>query len=348
MKKIWRSIKLLWTWKYWPMELLYLPLTLYVFTIGALRTGRFFYFAATNPKVSLGGFAGDSKYHILSHIPAQFRPKTILIQKNTKNFDLITKIIHSQKFQFPLIAKPDLGEGGFLVKKIADMAALQAYHAQYRTSYILQEFVDDSLELSILVHNTSGVLQISSITERRYLTLTGDGKSTVGELLKQNTHAQFRIKNLYKLLQKDWHHILDKGEIYQPIQIGNWDYGATYVDQSSQITPAFIQLFEKLNIQIGLFDYARYDLKCANWEALKAGNFKILEINGVKGEPIHIYDAKVNLWQAYREIFKHWEYILKISQRNRKQGAKCPNFRQGFQVLLAHRQTKIQAIKQKA
>jgi len=343
MNKIWRSLKLLWTWKYWPMELLYFPLTLYVFTIGALRTGRFFYFAATNPKVSLGGFAGDSKYHILSHIPAHYRPKTILIEQNADNFHWVAQIVTSFGLQFPLIAKPDLGEGGFLVKKIADMAALQAYHTQYRIRYVLQEFVDTPLELSILVHNASGALQISSITERRYLTLTGDGQSTVGKLLRRDKNTQFRTKKLYQLLHLDWGHILGKGEIYQPIQIGNWDYGATYVDQSTQITPTFTQLFAKLNTQIGLFDYARYDLKCASWKALWNGHFKILEINGVKGEPIHIYDTQVTLWQAYQEIFKHWEYILKISQRNRKQGAKTPGFRQGFKVLLSHRRSKLQA-----
>ncbi len=345
MNKIWRLLKSLWHWKYWPMELLYLPLTLYVFTIGALRTGRFFYFAATNPKVSLGGFAGDSKYHILSHIPADYRPKTIVIEQHTHDFRLVASIIASFGFQFPLIAKPDLGEGGFLVKKINDLASLQAYHQQHRTRYILQAFVDDPLELSILVHNASSTLQISSITERSYLTLTGDGTSTVGTLIQQHPQAQFRIKNLRKLLQDEWQTVLAPGERYQPLQIGNWDYGATYLDQSNQVTPELTQVFQKLNAEVGLFDYARYDLKCASWEALWAGNFKILEINGVKGEPIHIYAPRVTLWQAYREIFKHWEYILKISQRNRHQGAHCPQFRQGWQVLMDHRKAKHSAIK---
>ncbi|HAS40363.1 MAG TPA: hypothetical protein DCS93_07780 [Microscillaceae bacterium] len=326
------------------MELLYLPLTLYVFTIGTFRTGRFFYFAAANPQISLGGFAGDSKYHILSHIPANYRPKTVLIEQNARDFHWVAQIVQSCDLHFPLIAKPDLGEGGFLVKKIEDMAALRTYHEQYRTRYILQEFVEAPLELSILVHNASGKLQISSITERRYLTLVGDGKSTVEQLLRQDKHAQFRTKKLSTLLHQDWGRVLAKEETYQPIQIGNWDYGATYVDQSSQVSSDFTQLFAQLNHQIGLFDYARYDLKCKSWEALWRGDFKILEINGVKGEPIHIYDAKVRLWQAYKEIFKHWEYILKISQRNRKQGAKCPRLRQGFQILLAHKQSKTQAI----
>lgn len=347
MKKIWRRIILLWTWKYWPMELLYLPLTLYVFTIGALRTGRFFYFAAANPKVSLGGFAGDSKYDILSHVPIDYCPKSRLIRQETEDFTQVEAIVTSAEWQFPLIAKPDLGEGGFLVKKIPDLAALKSYHQQYHTDYILQEFVSDPMELSILVHKTSGALQISSITERQYLTLVGDGTSTVAALLEQHPHARYRLQNLHKLLHQDWQRILSEDEVYQPIQIGNWDYGATYVDHSNKITPEFTQLFAQLNDDISLFDYARYDLKCTGWEALFEGKFKILEINGVKGEPIHIYDAKVTLWQAYREIFKHWEYILKISQRNRKSGAKCPSFRQGFQILLEHRRSKLDAVSRK-
>jgi hypothetical protein len=61
------------------MELLYLPLTLYVFFIGSIRTGRLFYFSATNPEVPLGGFAGDSKYDILNRVPIEYKPRTLFV-----------------------------------------------------------------------------------------------------------------------------------------------------------------------------------------------------------------------------------------------------------------------------
>lgn len=341
--KLWHKIRLLWTWKYWPMELLYLPLTLYVFTIGALRTRRFFYFAAANPQVSLGGFAGDSKYHIIHRIPEKFRPKTLLILQKNSDFHLIEKIVASFNLQFPLIVKPDLGEGGFLVKKVANLQELKVYHEGHSMAYIIQEYIATPLELSVLIHNASGSLSISSVTQRKYLVLTGDGSHSVAQLLAKNKHTQYRQKNIRQLLQQNLENVLPNNEVYQPIQIGNWDFGATYIDRSSLITPALETVFAQLNTQVGLFDYARYDIKCQNEQALLAGDFKVLEINGVKGEPIHIYDDKVNLWQAYREIFKHWEYILQISKRNIKQGAQCPNWRQGLKILWQHRKSKTRA-----
>ncbi len=102
-------LKIIYTWRYWPMELLYLPLTLYVFFIGSIKAGKLFYFASVNPKIALGGFACDSKYFITTHIPDEFRPKTFFVSKT----DTIQKVLKSlilEDISFPLIVKPDIGE----------------------------------------------------------------------------------------------------------------------------------------------------------------------------------------------------------------------------------------------
>lgn len=327
------------------MEFLYLPLTLYIFTIGFLRTGRFFYFAAANPKVSLGGFAGDSKYAITKQIPLPFRPISIKISKHILDFDLVKQDLQKYNFRFPVIAKPDLGEAGFLVKKIESLSALETYHFNHQMDYIIQEFIDFPLEVSVLIHNSKGKTQISSITEKKYLTLIGDGFSNIETLLERNEAVKYHIQKVKKQLKNKLNQILKKGQVYQPLQIGSRASGALYINRSDLITKTLNTIFDDLNSKIALFDYARYDIKAESILAFQQGQFKVLEINGTKGEPIHIYDKNTSLWQAYKEIFKHWEYILKISKRNIKQGAKCPSFRKGWQILLAHRQSKKDAMK---
>ena len=104
-------------WRYWPMELLYLPLTLYVLFIGSICTRRLFYFAATNPKVPLGGFAADSKAEILNAIPLNFKHRTILVEKNTSIGDVLL-LLEQRKCSFPLFVQPNIGESGFLAKKL--------------------------------------------------------------------------------------------------------------------------------------------------------------------------------------------------------------------------------------
>jgi hypothetical protein len=347
ISKLLNPIKILYTWRYWPMELLYLPLTLYIFFIGAFRAKRLFYFAAANPGVCLGGFAGDSKYNIIKKIPEKLRPLSFLVLKSDENSISLTERLISENIKFPLIVKPDIGEGGFLVEKIYTICELHQYHCKHNMDYIVQNYIDDPLEFSVLIHNAKNKITVSSVTERKYLTLTGDGTSTVNDLLSQNSNTRFRQKKIKKVLKDKLNLLIEKDKIFQPISIGNWDYGATYIDKSEIINEEFTSVFNKINTQIGLFNYARFDVKCKSVSDLLQGKFSILEINGVKGEPIHIYDIKTTLFKAYKEIFRHWEFIMIISKRNIKSGVICPGFVEGFKILFNHYKTKKQSFKQR-
>ena len=328
------TIDILWNWRYWPMEILYLPLTLYIFFIGSLRTGRLFYFSAANPKVSLGGFAGDSKMAIIDQIPAHLRPETIFISKENTDTEGLLRLIN--QIGFPVIAKPDIGEGGFLVKKLNTADEWRHYHADYTMDYVVQAFIDHPIELSIHMHCLDGKLQISGITEKQLVTLTGDGVSTIEQLLLQQKNTRYCRKKLRKLLHDRLSEVLPDEEILQPGYVGNWNYGTLFFSRPEWNTESLRLAMEHINDSIGLFEYARYDLKCKSVEDLLEGRITILEINGVKGEAIHIYDPKSTLWSAYREIFRHWEWILKISRKNIRSGTRCPGARGGFSILIRH------------
>lgn len=325
----------IYNWRYWPMELLYLPLTLYVFFIGTLRTGRLFYFAATNPKVPLGGFANDAKFPIIENIPKEYKPKTILISK-VQTSDELESIINKEHFSFPLFVKPNIAEGGFLANKVDTFEELINYHANHKMDYLIQEFINYPMELSVLIHNSEGELKISSITERQHLQLIGDGTSNIEKLLHENKRANFKLKNILNQCKSKLHIVLGEGEMYLPTAVGNRGYGAKYVERTEIINATLTKELENINAKVGLFNYARYDVMCSSIEEFLQGRMIILEINGVKGEPIHIYDEKYSLYQAYVEIFKHWEFILKISMRNMKQGFVCPGIREGFSMLIHH------------
>ena len=320
------------------MELVYLPLTLYVFSIGFLRTGKVFYFAAANPKLPLGGFASESKFFIMENIPSEFKPKTILVSETDTDVELTNKI-QMGEFCFPLFAKPNLAEAGFLASKIDSLKELMQYHARHKMDYLVQEFIDHPIELSVLIHNAEGSLTISSITERQHLSLTGDGQSSIGKLLFEHNRAKFRLNNVLKQCESILHVVLEKDQVYK-LAIGNWDFGAKYVERTEVVNSTLLSAFENINAQVNLFHYARYDIMCRSMEEFLQGKMQILEINGVKGEPIHMYDEKYTLLQAYKEIFKHWEYILKISKRNIRQGASCPGLNGGFRLLYNHYKTK--------
>lgn len=331
-------------WRNWPVPILYFPLALYVFSIGALRTRRFFYFSAANPRVSLGGFAGDSKNNILEKIPHQYKPKSVFISNNNTLSEVISQLSKSN-ISFPIIAKPDLGESGFLVKKISSKIELISYYNQHQMDFILQEFIEAPLELSILIHCWNNSLIIQSITERVHFHVIGDGVSTLKSLILKNPQGRNKFKQISFSPEIDLNIIPPKNEVVFPNSIGNWDFGATYYERNNMITPLLVDRFNEVNQKIGLFEYARIDLKCKSFQNLEKGEFKILEINGVKGEPIHIYDRKYSLFKAYQEIFKQWEIILKISNKNIKNGFEVPSIWNCIKTLNNHVVTKKKSLK---
>jgi len=331
-------------WRNWPVPLLYFPLTIYIFSIGFFRTRRLFYFSAANPKISLGGFAGDSKSHILEHIPAAYKPKSIFVSQINSLEEVIIQM-QNTGVCFPIIAKPDLGESGFLVKKITNEKELSKYFHQHQMDFIIQEFISAPLELSVLIHTYQGKLNILSITEREHFHVIGDGNSTLRSLILKKSQGYSKFKNISKNPEIDLNIVPAIHEKVFPNSIGNWDYGATYRERNNLISEKVIRIFQDLNAQINLFEFGRYDLKCQDSSSLESGSFKILEINGVKGEPIHIYDSKYTLLQAYFEIFKQWEIILQISKSNIKNGWEVPRPMKCFQILKRHVQTKKESIK---
>ena len=84
-----------------------------------------------------------------------------------------------------------------------------------------------------------------------------------------------------------------------------------------------MHVFDRISLQIEGFYYGRYDLKFNTIDELENGiNFKIVELNGINSEPVHIYDQSTGLWNAYQDCFKHYKYMYEIGLENYKLGQK--------------------------
>lgn len=310
-------------WEYWSGKAFYFPM--YVWgPLLALRSGHPAFFTAANPGIYTGGFGFESKYDTILKIPEQYRPKTTFA-KATDDFQTVLKKIEKAGILFPLIAKPDLGFRGFLVKKIDSASELQAYFEKYKTDFIIQEFVWRAGEFGVLYHRFPGESKgkITSITLKEFLSVTGDGRSSVLELVEQNPRALLQLERL-----QDTHaHLLPAvpaaGEQVSLGVIGNHSKGTRFISGNHLIDRELEAAFDNIADQIPGFNYGRFDIKCDSWEELKQGkNITILEINGVCSEPTHIYDPEEMTYPgALLEIMKHWMLIEKIARANRRLGA---------------------------
>jgi hypothetical protein len=83
----------------------------------ALRARRLFFFSAVNPVIETGGAWGESKSKILQRIPSSHVPATIFVQKGTDFQAVREKMQAAGLNEWPVIAKPDVGERGFWSKK---------------------------------------------------------------------------------------------------------------------------------------------------------------------------------------------------------------------------------------
>lgn len=307
-------------YEFWPFWFFYIPAYFYYFIL-ALKSKHWVYFSVLNQCMNFGGALLSSKYNYLKYIPQQWKPKTIKIQTN-HSFNLIKQKLSEEQIHFPLIIKPDMGERGKNVEKINNEQQLKKYieNSNRTTAYLLQEFINYPIELGILfywdIHHNP---QISSIGKKQFCVVVGNGKDTMQQLICENHRIIHRKSILKKQFKDQWEEIIPKGKSILLEPIGSHNRGTAFLDARNHFSKEMLNWIVSCTKNLEGFDYGRIDLKIKNWDAFQTQKgIKILEINGVNSEPIHIYDPTYSIWSAYKDIFKHMHIIYSLSKERLK------------------------------
>jgi len=304
--------------EYWTWWVFYLPLVPY-FLWYALVERSFRFFSLVNPSMKLGGLIGESKIDILNSIAKDFKPITMFFNKN-QSTDEVLPHLAKNKLDYPIIIKPNVGERGNSVEKIEDTKDLKKYLAKNEHDFIVQEYIDYPIELGVMYYrfpNDKGG-KVTSITMKKFLTVIGDGKSSIYELLENNTRARFQLERLKKKMPTMLLEIPKEKEEIVIEPIGNHRRGTEFINRNDLIKDEIHAVFDKISSTIDGFYYGRFDLKIKDFENLYTGkSIKIMELNGVASEPAHIYDANYKLIQAYKDILYHWRIMTKIYRQNK-------------------------------
>jgi len=315
------------SWEYWPFALVYLPIFFYWIWL-SLKARSLFFFSAANPSIESGGMLGESKADILDQIGAEYKPTTLFVPVSSH----IDKVFHDVKtlgLRPPLIAKPNVGERGWRVEKINRWEDLVNYVQSHIGDFILQEYVDEPLELGVFYYRMPGQQQgvVSSIVQKEFLSIQGDGRSTMEELIHQNERAILQVPALTEKYGSMLHDVLPAGKTMTLVHIGNHSKGTKFLNANHLITPELTRLFDHISQSIDGFYYGRYDLRCRSVADLYAGrHIRILELNGAGAEPAHIYQPGFSLWEAYRVLFHHWHMLYEISLENHRRGVAYMTF----------------------
>ncbi len=274
---------------------------------------------------------GERKSSIYALIPQEYLPKMKLI----KAYDETAAMLYANEIRYPVIVKPDIGERGNLVEKIANKEALRAYVRACPVDFLIQEFVDYPVELGVFyvkMPNEAG--RVSSVVKKGFLTVTGNGEDTVSHLLRYNPRAQLLLDFSHDRFREVLARIPKDGEEVRVEQIGNHCRGTTFLNFNHEIDARLHDAFNELCGRISGFHYGRFDLRCKSLDDLKAlKNFKILELNGAGAEPGHIYHPGASIWQAYRDVIWHFSMLAKISRANKREGAPYWSFSEGMRKM---------------
>ena len=325
------------SWEYWPMHLINLPVYLY-WVILALRSGKPMFFEAVNPGIAYGGLFDDSKKEILDLLPPSRVPTTIRLDALVSLKEAL-QAMRAANLSFPLIAKPDKGERGVGVKKIHHEAELGGYIQQNRHEFLLQAYVDYPIELGVFYYRYPNAERgtISSVTVKEFLAVTGDGLSSLRELIRHNERAFLQLPVLEEVMGHELDRVPAIGEEVELVPYGNHARGATFWDGRQYIDEDLLKVFDELNKAGNGIYYGRYDLRCRSIESLKSGrDFYVIEFNGAKAEPCHIYHPGYPLYRAIGSLLKHWTELYKISRVNLQQGAQVHSLWEGVRQMRLH------------
>lgn len=264
----------------------------------------------------------ESKKAIYDLIPQQHYPKTELIKAGT-SLETILKTITDSKIAFPLIVKPDIGLRGSAVKKIHNEGELKSYNDKSDFAYLVQDLIPYPNEIGVFYvrypHEKQG--RITGIVTKEFLVVTGDGTSTITELLQKDPRHEMQLKALKREYGNRLDRVLEKGERLNLVPYGNHIRGAKFIDASHWITPKLNKVIDGICVQVNGFYFGRLDLMYNTLEELEAGqHFSIVELNGAASEPTHIYDPKHSLFFGWKELLRHIRYLYEISAANHKLG----------------------------
>lgn len=315
-------------WEFWPRWAFYPPVVLYIGYL-ALKHRGLTLLTAVNPGIPGGGLVGESKGDILAALSGHpdFVARTERLPATVPLNERLLRLRQFQqksKVRFPVVLKPDIGERGTGVAVIRSETEASEYLETAACDLLMQEYAP-GFEFGVFYfrrpEEESG--SIFSVTEKRFPSVTGDGRRTLESLILADDRAvcmaPFHLRKHATQLSR----IPEAGESVQLVELGTHSRGALFLDGGWVVSPELRVAIDRVSQSFRGFYFGRYDIRTPSIDDFRAGrNLKIVELNGATAEATSIYDPKNSLTSAYRTLFAQWRILFEIAAANVRRGAK--------------------------
>jgi len=319
----WRRLR---HWEFWPYYVVNIATFIYVVAVGLFRYRRLTLFTVTNPAIKPdSGFIGESKADIFTGLPQdalgrwEFVPNAAAAGFKRER---LARFMAEHELDFPLVFKPDRGQRGLGVRICRDAEQARAWIEAADFDYIMMEYLPGE-EFGLFYYRLPDEEhgRIFSINRKKLLSVTGDGRQTLAELILADDRAVCMAPMFFKNHPEKLFEIVPKGETRQLGEVGTHSLGAVFLDGRDLDSPELLAAVENIAGPYEGFYFGRFDFKAANEHEFTRGrNLKVVELNGLTSEATHIYDPKNSLWYAWRVLIEQWSLAFKIAEQNAARG----------------------------
>jgi len=309
-----------------PQWLAYVPLAFYVIWL-MLRYRSATLYTAANPGIPTGGMTGESKSAILEKLARidgvvpEFAVIPVELGARAR-LRLARQWIEHRRVPFPLVLKPDVGERGRAVTVVGTQKELARRLLRTRETTILQRFAR-GLEFGIFYRRIPGEARgrIMSIAQMSHPEAVGDGRAPLAELVRSGPWIAALAAAAGPSSLERLRYVPAAGERVLLFEAGFDSHHASCADRHELVTPQLEDRIDAISRAHPGFFIGRFDVCAASADELSRGRFKVMELNGVASEPMHIYDPAVSIASALRVLRRQWREAFEIGAANRAQGA---------------------------
>ncbi len=329
-------------WEFWPIWLFNAPVVAH-FAWLALRHRSLSVFTAANPAIPSGGLVRESKAGILEGLAAgdaagavaRFRRVPAAQDSggdatgavasaggiDGSRVAIVREFLAAHGQDFPVVLKPDIGQRGEGVRILRHQDMLAPALAAQTSAAIVQEYVAGvEFGLFYVRDPREDAGRLFSITRKRLPAIVGDGLSTLERLILADERAVCMAPLHLDRHAERLDSVPAHGERVDLVELGNHCRGAVFLDGGDLETPELATAVDRLARGYDGFYFGRFDVRSASEEELRAGRFRVLELNGVASEATHIYDPSMPLHRAYRVLFEQWRLCFAIGAANAAAG----------------------------
>lgn len=317
----------------WPLVITWIGL--------ALRHRSLTLATAANPLLPAGGMWGVPRSRCLAAVGGEERRWVADFIVVTRGYGVRTlpadcvrarQAMAEAGIAFPVVAKPDIGRNAQGVCRLDSAAALGSYLARFpaQASVVLQRHVPFAGEATVLYAREPGAPcgRIDAMAFRYVPHVIGDGRSTVLQLMRADARTRWKLRlhlgedrshrgTSYRQLDR----VPDAGEVVRLAFVSNQRVGGLHRDARRYITPALQNRFDAIARSMPELHYARFDIRFESTDALMCGeSFAIVDINGIGGGAVDIWDSRLPLREVYRRLMARQRLVFEIGAANRTRG----------------------------